>query len=395
MISRSVTVSLLAVSALSSITVGAATASTEKLLYSFPASSGPIGRPDQDGKGTLYGTFWFHHGAGGIFRLKQNNGVWTYQTLFGFDGGSDGDVPWAGPLIDRSTGILYGTTEYGGNFGDGTVYSLAFVGGSWSETVLHSFSGSDGAHPLGVLMKDKRTGNLYGTTYDHANDNCGTAFQLSQSNGSWTFNTIYNFQDGSDACAPRTQLIPGAKAGTLIGATRGPPIGFGEVFQLKERRGVWSHSVVHTFTGGSDGEYPQDLAASGDGTIYGIAEGGKGVGGGGVVFKLTPNLNKYTFSVIYHLSDGGNPAGINFDAATGNLYGTTTQGGAAGEGTVFRLSPTGDAWTETVLHNFTGAPGDGAYPFSRPIIDGTTGALYGTTKNGGADDGGTVYEVQP
>ncbi|HSC19250.1 MAG TPA: choice-of-anchor tandem repeat GloVer-containing protein [Rhizomicrobium sp.] len=392
MTARADSTRLVATVALCTLAATFANASTEKLLYSFPAGAYVVGRPDQDSKGALYGTAEDLDGFGAIFRLKQKNGIWSSKTLFDFNG-NRGAYPWAGPLIDRTTNILYGTTIDGGNSGEGAVYSLAPAGRGWNQTVLHNFIGSDGAYPYGVLLKDKATGNLYGTTNYGATANCGTAFQLSQSNGSWTFSTIYNFQGGGDACQPFTPLRPGAKAGTLIGASSGA------IFQLKESRGVWSDSIVHSFMG-TDGANLWDLDASTDGSIYGVANTG-GQYGDGLVFKLTPNLkNKYIYSVIYTFRgdpDGAYPVGINFDAATGNLYGTTSRGGEGGHsvGTVFRLAPSGSSWTETVLHSFTAGPSDGAYPYSRPIVDRTTGALYGTTTLGGVNNGGTVYMVQP
>jgi len=386
--SRSIAVALLATVALFGTAAGA---STEKVLYSFPANSFVTGRPDQDSKGALYGAAYDMDGYGAIVRLKQKNGSWREKTLLDF-GGSRGANPWAGPLIDRTTGILYGTTQFGGSFGYGAVYALAPAGRGWSETVLHSFDSSDGAYPYDVLLKDKATGNLYGTTNYGATNGCGTAFQLTQVNGNWTFSTIYNFQGGSDACQPWTQLKPGAKAGTLIGATSG----LGQVFELKQKNGVWSDSVLYSFAGGSDGGVPWDLDASSDGSIYGVANIG-GQYGNGVVFKLTPNLKQYTYSVVYSFrggTDGQYPTGINFDAATGNLYGATSNGGTSNDGTVFRLAPNGNGWTETVLHSFTGGS-DGALPYSRPVVDRATGALYGTTTEGGVNNGGTVYTVQP
>jgi len=195
-----------------------ATASTEKLLYSFPANGHPFGRLDQDSEGALYGTGTYIDGGGAVYRLKQRKGVWRYATLFDFSS-NRGQFPFAGPLVDQTTGFLYGTTHQGGKGGFGAVYSLAPAGPRWSENVLHSFSNSDGAYPYAMLLKDKASGDLYGTANSGGVYNCGTAFQLAQLNGNWTFSTIYNFQGGNDACYPLTQLKPGAKAGTLIGGS--------------------------------------------------------------------------------------------------------------------------------------------------------------------------------
>lgn len=372
--------------------LGNGVASTEKVLYSFPGNSYPYGRLETDSKGALYGTAYDLDGAGAIYKLKQKNGVWRYSTLFDF-GGTGGANPFSGLTEDHTSGIFYGTSVFGGSSNDGTVYTLAPVGRGWNETVLHSFNGSDGYQPYPLLLKDKSTGNLYGTTFAGGPGGCGTAFQLVQSGGSWTFSTLYSFQGGNDACNPFTQLKPGAKAGTLIGAAQG---GNGKLFQLKQSNGVWSESVIYTFTGGSDGAIPYDLDTSSDGTIYGVTVNG-GQYGQGVVFQLTPNRKKWSYSVLYSFQggmDGSEGVGINLDASTGTLYGTTYVGGTANDGTVFQLVKNGSTWTETNLHSFSGGL-DGANPQSRPIIDRTTGILYGTTVFGGQNNGGTVYQVQP
>src|SRR5436190_21058520 len=101
-----------------------ATAATEKVLYNFPTNAGAYGQPVQGGKGTLYGTAAWLDGNGAVYRLKEKNGVWKYETLFDFDGNNGN--PYAGALIDRSPGILYGGT-------DGSVYSLAPAGRGWRE----------------------------------------------------------------------------------------------------------------------------------------------------------------------------------------------------------------------------------------------------------------------
>lgn len=380
--------------ALYALGVSPSSASTEELLYSFPANSIPVGRPEQDSNGALYGTAQDVDGHGTVYRLKQKNGVWREDTLFEFNN-TDGATPTAGPLMDRTTGVLYGTTAEGGSYGYGTVYSLAPAGHHWSQTVLHSFSDSDGAAPYAPLLRDKISGNLYGTTSYGANG-CGTVYQLAQSGGSWTFSTVYSFKGGSDACNPSTQLKPGGSPGTLVGGTNyynGPA----HIFELKEVGGIWRDTIVYTFTGGADGTNVTDLDATGDGPIYGVAEVG-GKSGAGVVFELTPTRKKYAYSVIYSFGGGGDgeyPVGINFDPATGTLDGTTASGGANGTGIIFKLTPNGNAWTETVLHSFANGENDGEYPFSRPIIDRKTGVLYGTTGYGGANNGGTVYMVNP
>src|SRR5205823_808568 len=179
-------------------------------------------------------------------------------------------------------------TRFGGAQNNGTVYSLA-GGGGWSESVLHSFSGdSDGAQPLGLLVQERTTGSLYGTASAGGDFGCGTAFQLAQSNGNWSYSTLYFFRGGADGCTPFPQLRPGPKPGVFVGGTT---FGNGTLFQLKQSNGVWSESTIYTFTGGSDGAKPYDLDASGDGTIYGVAHVG-GATNKGVVFELVPHRKK-------------------------------------------------------------------------------------------------------
>ncbi len=136
------------------------------------------------------------------------------------------------------------------------------------------------------------------------------------------------------------------------------------------------------------------------GNIYGTTYGGGGgscPGGCGIVFKLTPAGSGWTESVIYTFAggaDGASPwAGVTFDHA-GNLYGTTTAGGAFGAGTVYELSPSGGGWTKRTLHSFQLSQTDGSAPFAGVIFD-PSGNLYGATQYGGSGSGGTVFELSP
>lgn len=131
-----------------------------------------------------------------------------------------------------------------------------------------------------------------------------------------------------------------------------------------------------------------------DGTIYGVASDG-GKYSAGVVFQLVPSGKAWTYDVIWNFkgSDGAVPVGINFNGDAGALYGTASSGGSFGFGTIFQLKFDGISWKRTVLHQFAGGSGDGAYPESRPIVAGST--LYGTTTYGGINNYGVVYSVHP
>lgn len=165
--------------------------------------------------------------------------------------------------------------------------------------------------------------------------------------------------------------------------------------------GAWAASrykVLYKFTGGADGSQPgAGLILDTSGNLYGTTPQG-GASGEGVVFKLTKNSDgTWTESVLYSFAggaDGATPyAAVTFDAS-GNLYGTTYSGGAFSAGTVFQLVPNSDGtWTESVLYSFTGGS-DGANPYAGVIFD-ATGTLYGTTRGGGTQGMGVVYKLTP
>jgi uncharacterized repeat protein (TIGR03803 family) len=158
---------------------------TETVLWSFGSISGdgqyPQGVLVEGSKGAFYGTTnaGGAYGYGTVFKLAKSGGVWTETALWNFEGGSerDGATPYAGLHLD-STGALYGTTEFGGDNGYGTVFELTYSGGGWVETVLHSFGGSgDGQNPLGAVIEDS-AGNLYGTASLGGAYGYGTVFQI-------------------------------------------------------------------------------------------------------------------------------------------------------------------------------------------------------------------------
>lgn len=266
-------------------------------------------------------------------------------------------------------------------------------------TVLHTFTGQgDGTTPIAGLTMD-RTGNLYGTTAGFLGTGPGTVFKLSRAGTGWILKTLYAFQGGADGSAPQARVLFGPD-GTLYGTTTLGGLGFGTVFNLRPSatacRSVqcpWTETVLYRFTGGSDGAYPQfgDLNFDATGNIYGTTSNGGSSNcnqGCGVVFKLSRSGSGWTESVLHAFTgtDGVNPyAGVIFDGA-GNLYGTTLT-------TVYELMPSGSGWTETTQYTFRGQ-GDGETAYGGLIFD-QQGNLYGTTYEGGGQNGGsTVYELQ-
>jgi uncharacterized repeat protein (TIGR03803 family) len=277
---------------------------------------------------------------------------------------------------------------------------LLAVGPSQAQTltVLHNFTGeSDGGNPLAGLTIDKN-GNLYGTAEVGGANGYGTAFKLAKSGSSWTFDTLYSFASGTDGSYPTSRLMPGPD-GTLYGVTSGGggAGGQGTVFNIAPGP---VETVIYRFTDGSgSGEAPScNLVFDKEGNIYGTTSTG-GANGSGTVFKLvkpTQAGQPWTEKVLYTFgsgTDGQFPiAGVNFDSA-GNLYGTTSAGGTDGYGIVFKLTPSPSGWTETILHNFQNGS-DGSVPYGGLIFD-KAGNLYGAATQGGTAGGGTVYQLVP
>ena len=371
-----------------------------------------------DAAGNLYGTtiYGSTDGVGTVFELTPTTGGgWTEQVLHSFGNGTDGGEPRASLIFDAA-GNLYGTTYGGGIYchsigGCGTVFELTLTaGGNWTEAVLYNFGSftDDGYEPSASLIFDA-AGNLYGTTQFGGIHGWGTVFELTPTTGGgWSEQVLYNFcaqtNCSTDGFLPSAGLIFDA-AGNLYGTTTlGGTDGVGTVFELTPTGGGgWSEQVLLNF--GTGGAFPQaGLIFDAAGNLYGTtSEGGTNIG---TVFELTPNVGGgWTETVLHNFgsgTDGSYPyAGLIFDAA-GNLYGTTQYGGtynscSGGCGTVFELTPTaGGKWTEQVLLNFNGT--GGANPYAGLIFD-AAGHLYGTTQltyyNCSGFYCGTVFELMP
>ena len=373
---------------------------TYSVLYSFagsPDGTFPTGGVP-DAQGNLYGTTGYGgaYAQGTVFKLAPNpDGSWSETVLYNFTG-AGGAYPFAGLVLD-ARGNLYGTTQYGGAYGGsfGTVFELTPRGdGTYSETVLYTFKGgTDASNPQSGLVRDAQ-GNLYGTTPDGGAYGQGTVFKLTPNqDGSWSEAVLHSFTGGLDGGNPTAVLVLDAQ-GNLYGNTRnGGADGSGTVFKLTPNQdGSWSETVLYSFTGGADGESPRgSLLRDAPGNLYGHTKSG-GNYGYGTLFKLDTTDQE---TVLYSFTGGtdGNWPGNFVRDAQGNLYGTTQYGGAYGEGTVFKLTPNPDGtWSETVLHSFTGTGGDGVTPDG--LVQDAFGNLYGTTGGGGAYGQGTVFELQ-
>jgi uncharacterized repeat protein (TIGR03803 family) len=322
-------------------------AGREAVLYRFsgddPDQGGPFGSVILDAAGNLYGTTsGLPLFAGTVFTVEEGG---RQTVLHSFTGGADGGTPEAG-VVQDAAGNLYGTTVFGGAFGQGVVFKLDTV---LNETVLHNFKGSgDGTNPLASLIRDT-AGNLYGTASGGgsfkgpcAGSGCGTVFKLAP-NG--TLKVLHTFTGGSDGASPLALVrdLAGNLFGTASGGgdpdcTVGGSPGCGLVFRLGPKGNL---TVLHTFTGGADGGSPNTgLALDAAGNLYGTTAGG-GTSGKGVVFKLDTTGKLTVLHAFTGGSDGGNPDTVVLDGA-GNLYGTATTGGRCrdqGCGVVFKITP--------------------------------------------------------
>jgi hypothetical protein len=304
---------------------------------------------------------------------------------------------------------------------------------------LYTFTGgTDGAYPIGGLIEGPK-GVLYGTTAlaggTGCGVGCGTIFQMTPptGKGAWTFSVIYTFAGQTDGQQP-INLVLGA-GGVLYGVAEyggyspctlgGLLIGCGQVFALTppaQGQAAWAFTTLHQFSGGTDGAFPAyGLTKDAKGDLFGMAFGGGNCTtlNCGTVFEVTPaGQNAWGFNVLWAFAggvDGAAPYGTPLLDAAGNLYGTTSMGGVAGNqacnaaggcGTVWRLSPPTSGqttWTKTALWNFSGT--DGIYPLGA-LIEDTSGNLFGSVNEGGLLKGcvpgggippgcGAVFELSP
>jgi uncharacterized repeat protein (TIGR03803 family) len=400
--------SLIAIATLC-LTVAAA-AQTEKFLHSFNNNGtdgyGPYyGGLVSDASGNLYGTTALGGGdiqAGTVFELSHRAAGWSERVLYSFSG-ADGRNP-EGALTFDAAGNLYGTTAAGGaNNNSGTVFELSPKAGAWMEKVLYNFgaNSTDGQFLFGAVTLDS-AGNVYGVTGNGGTYGHGTVFELSPlSSGTWTETILLNFEYSNGAYPQGTLIFD--TTGNLYGTTaQGGLAGNGVVFELSpSSRGGWTETILYNFDSSQGPVFPAaGVIMDSAGNLYGTGSGG-GAFNSGAAFKLSPSGGTWTETTMHsfnsRLGDGSFPRGLTMDSA-GNFYGTTAEGGntgcfSHGCGIVFKLTPSGNSWTETILHRF-GNGTDGEDPRSSVVLD-AAGNLYGTTVSGGAFGLGTAFEIVP
>jgi len=391
-------------------------AQTYTVIHNFSGGrdgATPMAGLTMDRGGNLYGAANFGGNLGGdcgatgcgvVYRLANHNSSWILTPLYSFLGGNDGMNPQVANILIGPDGALYSSTYYGGGScsdsdrGCGTVFELQPSANAchsaicpWMETILHSFDGDDGQGPVGALVIDQQ-GNLYGATTTGSFQNGGTAYQLLASGG-WMemiLRDLYGYPGSS---------VSMDHSGNLYGSTFIGMDSPGTIYQLMPTGSGWIGTDIYDFTGGSDGGYPlAGVILDQAGNLYGATTSG-GSGQGGTVFELTPSGDSWTYNLLYSFTGPSNGAtvvgpigNLAMDAAR-NLYGTTFADGASGYGAVFKLTPSGQGWSYTSLHDFTGGS-DGSYPYSNLVFD-NQGNIYGTASGGGAFGLGVVFQIRP
>jgi len=415
-----------AVFAVCATTAIALSAQTFTTLHIFDGTDGAnpqfrlIQAANRDFYGTTYGggasDACGPQRCGTVFKITPSGELTTLYSFCARSACTDGMEPDA-VLVQATNGDFYGTTAAGGgtNYG-GTVFKITPAG---TLTTLYSFCSQsrcpDGSRPLGGLVQ-ATNGDFYGITQQGGancvlGDGCGTIFKITPSG---TLTTLYSFCSQGGLCPdgsyPARGLVQ-ATNGDLYGTTANGGANLdGTVFKITPTGTLTTLYSFCSQSGCTDGAYPYGgLVQATNGDLYGTTAGRGAASYGGTVFKITPSgtlTTLYSFCSQSGCTDGSDPMGGLVQAADGDLYGTTKQGGAndncagrlPGCGTIFKITPTG---TLTTLYSFCAQRGctDGAHPYAA-LVQATNGDLYGTTLEGGAGDAcgipqgcGTVFRV--
>lgn len=393
------------------VAMASAQSFTDLISFSGSNGSGPeLMSLVQGTDGDLYGvtSSGGEHGHGSVFKVTTSGAL---KTIYSFCGCGDGSDP-TGTLVQGPDREFYGTTGAGGAHDAGTVFKVTSNG---VLKTLHSFCDLagclDGASPIAGMVRGT-DGAFYGTTFygggspgnDCSRDyyGCGTVFKITAS-GELT--TLYRFcsrlkcPDGDNPYSALVEGTDGNFYGTTYsgGASTARFAVAGTVFKISR---FGKLTMLYSFCSQpncSDGENPVGpLIQGGDGNLYGTTSFG-GAGGAGTAFSITTAgtlTTLYSFCSLPKCADGYVPMAGLVQAADGSLYGTTANGGSntncGGCGTVFELTlHGGGSWNETVLYSSIGTAGWGF----NGLIQATNGIFYGTTAAGGASNLGTIFSL--
>jgi uncharacterized repeat protein (TIGR03803 family) len=381
-------------------------ASTTRLIYSFAGNADGEYTDTElaiDSASNLYGTSvqGGKSGAGTVFQVTPAG---VHTVLYSFTGGTDGGEPYKGVTLGPD-GNLYGTAVTGGGGscegGCGVVFKLTNSGGTWTHSVIHTFTGgNDGSGPGSPVAFDKH-GNLYGTTPTGGSHSVGVIYQM-QPNGSggWRFRIVHAFTGGADGLGGSAGRLLISPEGRLYGtSTVGGVNGFGTVYEVALQQGKWQFTTLYTFKGYPDAALPYGgLVSDNKGNLYGTTYYA-GENGLGTVYKISNVQGTWTETVLYSFKgglDGDSPISTMVADGAGNLYGTTSDGGSpsCSCGTIFKMThTTSGKWIEGVAYRFQGAPHPG-FAYNGMVTD-SAGNFFGATVHGGTGDDGAIYGFTP
>jgi uncharacterized repeat protein (TIGR03803 family) len=348
-------------------------------LAAFNQTGGlnPYGGLVEDASGDLFGTTMNVSGSGygTVFEVASGSGS---ATTLATPSDPNGTNPM-GPLIEDASGHLFGTTSAGGAFGDGTVFEVNAATGS--VTTLASFNGTDGMNPASGLVEDA-SGNLFGTTPDGGAFSQGTVFEVLA--GSGVISTLASF-NGTNGATPMAGVVEDA-SGNLFGTTAsGGQFGMGTVFEVKVDSGA--ATTLASFNGVNGASPEGGLVEDAGGNLFGTTSAG-GASGLGTVFEIQAGSNSITTLASFNNTNGASPKATLIEDSHGNLFGTTATGGSFGSGTVFEIAA--GSTSILTLASFNGA--NGSAP-SGALAEDPSGNLFGTTTSGGSDGLGTVFDI--
>jgi len=392
---------VIAVGLLSSVTTQGAAVNTLYAFTGGADGAAPASGVIQGSDGNLYGTTpnGGASGFGLIFKMGLSGGVTdVYSFANGSDGGGPGGPLVQATNGNFYGATQSGGANNNGTLYELILPNTIIPFYSFSAGGLDSGSqlvtNSDGVSPVCGLVQGS-DGNFYGTASGGGVAGYGTVFKITSGN---TFSALYSFTNGADGATPLAGLVQGAN-GNFYGTTSAGGLNsFGTVFQITPAGQL---NAFYSFANGSDGAFPQaPLVRGSGGSLYGVAAGG-GVNGNGTIFTISPSgqvAGLYSFGGMSQTipdtnTDGASPMALAL-GSDANFYGTASQGGNNETGTLFRITPGG---AFTALYSFTAlAPAiltntDGAGPTG--LIQANNGIFYGTTSTGGAEGNGTVFDI--
>ena len=372
---------------------GSAYSSTPTTLASFTGTNGtnppgttgtnPIGNVVRDSAGNIFGAAGSGgtNGDGTVWELAAGGNTITVLATFS---SSTGENPGAG-LIEDSAGDLFGTTQFGGTGGNGTVYEVK--AGSGVVTTLTSFNGTNGQDPLGGLVMDGN-GNLFGTTADGGANGEGAIFELPYNSGSQTYGTIISLasfaavngsSENATGAGSRASLVMDS-SGDLFGtAGSGGPTSAGTVFELPFSNGSYGAITAATATfNGTNGSHPTTpLIRDANGNLFGTTSAG-GANGLGAIFEVPAGTGTvFTLASLTAATTGSTPAAGLLENSSGDLFGTADQAGPSSDGTVFEYAPS--IVTVTSLVDGAGTFTPGSNPTDTTLRGALANAPTGST----------------